>query len=76
MKADIEYLLNVFRNLIEDIRCEPLLPNFYQQEDLGTSNHGVQLLGCNCANNSFPVPEYFTIPKTSSVKEVILLTEL
>ena len=41
----------------------PSLPNFYQPEDLGTSNHGVLSLGCSCVNNSFLEPEKMKLCK-------------
>lgn len=44
-------------------KIEPSQPSFYQLEDLGTSDHDVQLLGYNCVNNSFPEPESRIIQK-------------
>ena len=42
-----------------ETRVPPSQPNFYQQVDLGTSNHDVQQQACSCANSSFPEPENY-----------------
>lgn len=39
----------------------PLQPNFYQQEDLETSNHDELSPDCSCAISSFLEPEYLKV---------------